>query len=110
MSESLTLTKCEICTNAVLEKEYITKFFKSLINGTHALIEDDQVTIVQRDNMKDDFLGRFPKTIREWYKTMTAPVQLICDINKPMIGEKYVNFSKKVKHSIKPYESNDDVV
>ena len=104
------LYECGVRKDDLDCKEYIIKFFKPLINGTHALIEDDQVTIIQKDTMKDVFLSRFPKTIQVWYKTMTTPVQLICDINKPITGDGFVNISKKVKHIIKPYESNDDVV
>ena len=104
------LYECDVRKDDLDCKEYITKFIRPLLNGTHALIEDDQVSIIRKDTMNTVYLARFPKAIKEWYKTKTTPVQLIGDINKPMIGDKYVNISKQVKHSIKPYELNDDDV
>ena len=50
-------------------KEYIAKFFYPLTNGTHALFQDGKITIIQREDMNDVYITRFPDGIKKWYKT-----------------------------------------
>ena len=76
-------------------KQYISKFFVPLTNGTHAQIENNEITIIQKETMNEVYLGRFPIDIKKWYKSETIPKKLICDITKPMIGDDYVNIANK---------------
>ena len=80
-------------------KNYIGKFFYPLTNGTHALVENNDVTIIQDDTMRKVYLKRFPKDVKIWYETETIPVKLICDITKPSVGDGYVNIAKRQLHN-----------
>ena len=48
-------------------KNYLNSYIYPLNNGTHALIEDDQVTIIQNYTMNKVYLARVPKYIKNWY-------------------------------------------
>jgi hypothetical protein len=61
-------------------KQYVEKFFCPLTNGEHALIEDEKVSIVSKDTMKEVYLNRFPDDIKKWYTKSTISKKLICDV------------------------------
>jgi len=54
--------------------------------------------IIQKDTFKEVYLKRFPKDIQKWFNTETIPKKLICDINKPTVGDTYINVSEKIMH------------
>jgi len=89
-------------------KNYILKYFCPLRNGTHALIDNGEVTIIQKDTMADVYLSRFPKDIKTWYKSETIPKQIICDITKETIGLNFINISKTLKHKYEEYEKQNE--
>ena len=86
-------------------KNYISQFFIPLKNGSHALIENNLVNIIQKETMKEVYLQRFEKDIQNWYKTKTIPKELICDITKPIVGNNFVNIGKQLKHKYIEYNS-----
>jgi len=86
-------------------KNYVAQFFFPLTNGTYALIEGGELTIVQRDVMNTVWLPRFPKDIKTWFNTKTKPKKLICDIYKPKIGNTYINTAKHLKHKYQSYKT-----
>lgn len=89
-------------------KNYISKFFCPLISGQHTLIENNSVTLVTDDVMRNVYMKRWDKSLVKWYNTETNPKRLICDLNQPMIGSKFMNVSKQLIHEYKPYESFDE--
>ena len=89
-------------------KNYVLKYFCPLRNGTHALIEDGEVTIIQKDTMTDVYLSRFPKDIKTWYKSVTIPKQIICDISKDTVGSNFINISKTLKHKCEESEKQTE--
>jgi hypothetical protein len=91
-------------------KNYISKFFCPLISGQHTLIENNSVTLVADDVMRNVYMKRWDKKIREWYNTETNPKKLICDLNKPMIGSSFMNVSKQLIHEYKQYETFDNKI
>jgi len=58
-------------------KDYFSTFFYPLTDGTHALTENDEVTIIQNDVMQRVYLARIPKEIKIWYETMVVPRKTI---------------------------------
>ena len=58
-------------------KDYIGRYLYPLYNGAHALVENDQVSIIQKETMTTVYLARFPDTIKKWYLTKTRPRKLI---------------------------------
>jgi hypothetical protein len=88
-------------------KQYISKYIFPLLNGTHAMVENEQVTIVQKETMNEVYISRFPKDIKNWYKTETLPKKLICDVTKPTVGDNFINISKTLKHKYEEYETMD---
>ena len=91
-------------------KNYILKYLFPLLNCTHALVENNEVTIIQKDTMNEVYLPRFPKDIKTWYKTDTTPKKLICDIHKPQIGLNYINVAKSLKHESVKYKSFSKII
>src|SRR5690242_17305308 len=79
-------------------KQYIAKFFFPTKNGTHVMIENNKIEIIQQTTYKDVYLARIPKDIQLWYKNKTEPVAMICDINKPRLGKGYVNVAEQLMH------------
>ena len=84
-------------------KNYISKYFQPLNNGTHAFIENNTISIIQDETMNKVYLQRFESDIKKWYKTKTIPKKLICDINKPTVGNNYINVGKQLKHKYSEY-------
>lgn len=92
-------------------KNYILKYFTPTKNGTHILIENDTMEIIQKDTFKEVYLLRFPKLIKLWYNTKTTPKRVICDIHKPRVGGDYINVASQKKYTTtKPYKVFDDKV
>ena len=91
-------------------KNYIQKFFTPLISGQHVLIENNNVTLVSDEIMRKVFMRRWDKKISQWYDSETIPKNLICDFNKPIIGDKFINVSKQLKHQYQEYQTFDDNV
>lgn len=89
-------------------KQYIAKFIFPLLNGTYALAEGENVTIMQKETINEVYLSRFPKDIKTWFKTETIPKKLVCDLSKPTLGDNYINISKTLKHKYEPYKSLDE--
>ena len=87
-------------------KNYISKFIYPLTNGTYALIENEQVTIIQKETMNEVYFSRFELDIKKWFKKETDPKQIICDVTKPTIGDDYINISKTLKHKYTKYEEH----
>ena len=85
-------------------KQYILKFIHPLTNGTYALIEKDQVVIIQKETMNEVYFPRFEPDIKKWFKKETDPKQIICDITKPTVGDNYINISKTLKHKYVKYD------
>ena len=54
-------------------KQYILKFIHPLTNGTYALIEKDQVVIIQKETMNEVYFPRFEPDIKKWFKKETDP-------------------------------------
>lgn len=79
-------------------KQYIAKFFFPTKSGTHVLVENGQLEIIQKDTFNEVYLQRFPKDIQLWYKKKTVPVKLICDIHKPRFGKGYINVAEQLLH------------
>jgi hypothetical protein len=92
-------------------KNYIKKYFHPTATGTHILFVNGKPEIVQNDTMSTVYVNRFdPETedkqiIKKWYSRGTIPKQIICDINKPIMTEEFINLSPQVKHKYKPFES-----
>jgi len=86
-------------------KNYISKYFIPLTNGAHAIIENGKLEMINNDSMKTVYLDRFEDDVKKWYKKETIPKKLICDINKPQIGEDYVNASAQLLRKMKPFDS-----
>ena len=86
-------------------KNYVGKYFYPLTCGTHAMIEDDEVTIIQKETMNDVYLQRFNDDIKKWYKKQTIPKKLIVDLTKPTIGDDFINVSKRLMHEHKAYNT-----
>ena len=78
-------------------KNYIEKFFIPLTNGAHVLIEDNKIEMINNDAMNTVYLQRFEDCIKKWYKQKTTPKKLICDINKPRLGDNFVNASAQLE-------------
>lgn len=72
------------------------KFFCPLINGEHALIQEDDVTVVPKGTMKDVYVERFPDDIKKWYKESTVPYKLICGVKQPQIGKDFINIAPRL--------------
>jgi hypothetical protein len=86
-------------------KQYIAKFFFPTKAGTHVLVENGKIEIIQKETFKEVYLSRFPKDIQHWYKVKTEPVKLICDIHKPRFGKGFINVAEQLKHpEPKPYK------
>jgi len=84
-------------------KNYILDYFIPTTKGTHVLNDCDALEILQKDTFKEVYLKRFPKDIQKWYNTETVPKKLICDINKPTVGDTFINVSEKILHEYKKY-------
>lgn len=50
-------------------KQFVEKFFCPLINGEHALIQEDDVTEVPKGTMKDVYVERFQMTSKNGVKS-----------------------------------------
>ena len=85
-------------------KNYISRYLHPLFNGSHALTENDTVSIIQKETLNEVYLQRFKKDIKTWYKTETIPKKLICDINKPTLGNNFINVAKQLKHKYSEYK------
>ena len=85
-------------------KQYILKFIQPLTNGTYALIENDQVTMIQKETMNEVYFAKFKPDIKKWFNKETDPKQIICDITKPTVGDNYINISKTLKHKYVKYD------
>jgi hypothetical protein len=85
-------------------KNYISQFFTPLMNGTHALIENGQVSIVQDEIFNKVYMKRFEKDVIAWYNKETIPKKLICDVTKDPVGDDFINISKTMKHKYEPYD------
>jgi len=88
-------------------KNYIGNFLYPLITGQHALIENNTVQLISNDTMKQVYLKRWDKSIKEWYEVETNPRKLICELDQPVIGDKFINMSKQLKHQYVKFESFD---
>lgn len=86
-------------------KRYVNKFFCPLTNGEHALIQEDNVTIIPKDTMQDVYLQRFPDDIKKWYKKSTIPKKLICDVKQPQIGKDFINTAPRLLKETKPFNT-----
>jgi hypothetical protein len=86
-------------------KNYISKYFIPTTIGTHVLIENGKPIIIQDATMKTVYLKRFNIDIRKWYNETTIPKKLICDVSKPMLGDKYINVSAQLKHAYQKYDT-----
>ena len=91
-------------------KEYIDKLFIPLTNGTHALLENEEIIILSKETLNEVYLSRFQKEIKNYYKTETIPKKLICDITKPQIGDKFINVAKQLKHEYKKFDTFSDEI
>lgn len=91
-------------------KNYIAKFFCPLTTGQHALIENNEISIVAKDTMKEVYMKRWDDKIKKWYEKETNPKKVICDFHKPMIGDKFINVSKQLKHQYQEYNLFDDKI
>jgi len=78
-------------------KTYILEHFIPTTK-TYVLHDVDSLEIIQKDTFKEVYLKRFPKDIQKWFNTETIPKKLICDINKPTIGDTFINVSEKIMH------------
>ena len=88
-------------------KNYIASYFYPLINGTHALIENNEITIIQDETLRKVYLARFPKQIKKFYLEETIPKNIICDVKQPIITEQSVNVCKRFKHEYQEYNTFD---
>lgn len=88
-------------------KNYISKYLHPLTNGTHALTENDTISIIQKETLNEVYLQRFEDDIKKWYKKKTIPKKLICDIHKPVIGNNFINLGKQLKHKYSEYAQFD---
>ncbi|RYE57683.1 MAG: hypothetical protein EOP48_05260 [Sphingobacteriales bacterium] len=86
-------------------KNYIEKFFCPLTNGEHAHMENGKATIVPKETMKEVYLNRFPDEIIKWYTKKTIPKQLICDVTKSQIGDRFVNIAPQMFKDRKEYST-----
>lgn len=91
-------------------KNYILKFFCPLTTGQHALIEKNEISIIAKDTMREVYMERWDDKIKKWYKKETNPKKVICDFHKPMIGDRFINVSKQLKHEYKEYKTFDDKI
>lgn len=91
-------------------KNYISKFFYPLTTGQHALIENNEISLISDDIMKKVYIARWDNDIIKWYKKNTIPRKLICDLDKPMIGDKFINVSKQLKHQYVKYSTFDNKI
>jgi hypothetical protein len=57
-------------------KKYIEKHFYPLTNREHELIEEDKVTIIPIDTIKDIYMEGFPDNIKKWYEKSAIPKSL----------------------------------
>lgn len=89
-------------------KNYVSKFFIPLTNGEHAYVQGDKITVMPKETMREVYLARFPDDIQKWYKTKTIPRELICDVKKPQMSEKYVNIAPQLDRESKRYKSFKD--
>ena len=85
-------------------KNYISSYFFPLINGTHALIENNDLTIIQDETLRKVYLARFPKQIKKFYLEATIPKNIICDA---IITEQNINVCKRFKHEYQEYKTFD---
>jgi len=88
-------------------KNYISGYFFPLINGTHALIENNDLTIIQDETLRKVYLARFPKQIKKFYLEETIPKNIICDVKQPIITEQSINVCKRFKHEYQEYNTFD---
>jgi len=58
-------------------KNYISKYLHPLNNGTHALTENNTISIIQKETLNEVFLQRFEDDLKKWYKKNTIPKKLI---------------------------------
>ena len=86
-------------------KQYIESFFVPLTNGSHAFIENGKLEMINNDSMRIVYLNRFEDDIKKWYEKKTIPKKLICDINKPRIGEDFVNASAQLARKFKKFDT-----
>jgi len=89
-------------------KNYILKFFCPLTTGQHALIKNNEISIIAKETMKDVYLKRWDIKIKKWYEKDVNPKEVICDFNQPMIGNKFINLSKQLKHQYQEYKLFDN--
>ena len=88
-------------------KNYISRYFYPLINGTHALVENNEITIIQDETLRKVYLARFPKQIKKFYLEETIPKNIICDVKQPIITEQSINVCKRFKHEYQEYKTFD---
>jgi len=88
---------------------YLSNYLVPLADGTYALLEKDEVSIIKKDVLVDVYLNRCAE-IKAWFTTSSTPVKLICDNTKPQRTKKYINVSKQFKHEYKAYSTFSDEI
>ncbi len=58
---------------------------------------------LQDETMNKVYLQRFKKDIKAWYRNETIPKKIISDINKPTVGNNFINVGKQLKHKYSEY-------
>ena len=86
-------------------KNYIQQYFCPLTSGQHTLIENDHVTLISDDVMRKVYFKRWGKDVKKWYEEETNPIRLICEFDKPMSGNDFMNVSKQLKHKYQKFDT-----
>jgi hypothetical protein len=86
-------------------KEFLQKIMYPLTDGSHAMLHDGKVSIIQKETMNEVYFPRFPEAIKKWYKTKTIPKQLICNVMKPQIGNTFINIAPNMFKKRKAYDT-----
>ena len=95
--------------NTQTAKTNIDKYFIPLTNGTHAILRNGTYQVIDKQVLKDTYFNRFPKDLQNYYfREKTDLLDLIYDINKPVLTETTLNLCPRLKHAYQPYESFSD--
>ena len=83
-------------------KEYITKYFYPTDTGEHCVLIDGKFKMYTTTDLKTVYLNKFPKELSKFYlKEYLKLYKVISDIDKPKVGDDYINVAGRFKHSKK---------
>ena len=96
--------------NFVQQKEYITKFFIPLSNGSHCMFQDGTYELMPDDVVKKVYFNRCDKKLSEFYfKEYTEIKTPVYEIHKPQFYDSFINLCPPLPVH-KPYKEFDKTI